>query len=813
MRLSLFRHAFDNAPVGVDWLWPDFVERMTPHELRPADDVECPRCSGSGCDTCKNTGAVSSKLACPMFSPAFYRPGDTRSNDNVEGLSCWVADLDHVSRQDVERFAEAVARNGWACLMLTTWRHDEDPERWRAVIPLSRDAHPDDWLDVWHAMNHATGGVADRNCTDPARAYFGAYAPEGTEPLHFVFDGVPADPDELPTPPTPPPSPIPATTKHTVSREALERFARMLKRKRNERQAEHGALLLKVTAGKAFAEDGNRDNTIFRLAQTLAERWPDAVPESIAEHFRTSLEAMQTGKDDPDVGLVAYKIARAQEQQQEQRQQAEQAANEARRRMIRDAFGDGREHGYTPEEIDAIPPARWIVQKGRAFYARVLDTYHGPYTQEEAQSALVRDLAPAHTAGIECYTMNRSGEVAPRNLGELVRSYGIVARDIAVDLSASRSYFDERSYTLVEAPCPLRPIEPVYHEEIDAWLDALAGDRAHLLKSWIAAVTMLQRPCTGLFLTGHKHTGKSLLPEGLSRLWTPLGYPTPLEDVLGTNFNDAQLRCPLVFADERLPTDHRGRVLYGELRHYIQARRRPLRRKFLPNSDMLGAVRVIVSANNEEILSTSENLSNHDIGAIVDRWLHVPCQIEAFQLLQELNTESWVDGDMIAAHALWLVENYQWQPNGRFLVHGEDKDLHSRLVSQTGVRSAVLQFCVGYLLHPEKVDNDPRGSYLIRTYQRRLCVNVQAMLACWSHYVTNEPCPTTGKLSRAIAALATEERPRLTVPDKGRPNYRVIDTEHLIAWSEDKDYATAEEIEEALAVDTEDHAKTLTRVI
>jgi hypothetical protein len=224
---------------------------------------------------------------------------------------------------------------------------------------------------------------------------------------------------------------------------------------------------------------------------------------------------------------------------------------------------------------------------------------------------------------------------------------------------------------------------------------------------------------------------------------------------------------------------------------------------------MIGAVRVVISANNEEILATTENLSNHDIGAIVDRYLHIVCRIEAYRYLQSVDSSAWVEKNLIAEHALWLRDHYAWQPNGRFLVHGDDNDLHSRLISSSGIRSAVLQFCVGYLLDPGPVDANARGQYWIRVFQGRLAVNTQAFVRCWSTYVTNEPCPTTGRLSSAIAALATEERLRLQTPGKGRPNYRVIDLEHLIAWAEANGFATREQITEALATDTEERSKHL----
>lgn len=786
--ISIFDGARDNSPKRVEYTWEAFVDALLPHEYRPPDG----------------------KLDCDAFSPACYPPGAKRGNAGVEALSLWVGDFDGVPEDVLDEVLEAVTRNGWAALVHTTWSNADKPVSARLVLPLSEPVPPEAWPDVWYVIDEALGGYSDPACKDPARLYFGAFAPD-TEAdraaaASDVLDGEPVDVRALQGGSNAPAcshDPLPPATPENVSKGTLERFAKVLRRKQDDRAQDNGEILRKVCAGEPFAQPGARDVTIYRLSLVLADRFVDADAESIASHFGPSLAVM--GEDCPTVLDVEYKIARAQEAIRAERAAQERAHLQLVAQRIRDAFGTDRDYPYTDDEIEALPPKpRWIVQKGRSFYALVAGEYHGPYVQDEALSALLRDLAPAETAGVDCYTFTQTGIRKPKDLGRLVRDYGFVADDVAASLAAQRSYFDEESRTLVEAPCPLRKIKPRYHAEIAAWLAALAGEKIDLLLAWIANVTRLEVPCTALFLTGHHHTGKTLLPEGLSRLWTALGYPTPLEDVLGTSFNEAQTRCPLVFADERLPTDFRGRVLNAELRHYIQARRRPLRRKFLNNADLIGAVRLVISANNEEILATNENLSNHDIGAIVDRYLHVPCQVKAFYFLENTDTSRWVDSNMIAEHALWLRDNFVWKPNGRFLVHGDDDALHSRLISTSGIRSAVLQFCVGYVIDPNRLDTMAIGRDWIRVHKGKLCVNPQALVRCWSAYVGNEKCPSTGRISSTISALSEGPRIRLTIPGIGRPNYRIIATKHLVAWAERNGYASRDEIEEALAVDTKD---------
>jgi hypothetical protein len=70
--------------------------------------------------------------------------------------------------------------------------------------------------------------------------------------------------------------------------------------------------------------------------------------------------------------------------------------------------------------------------------------------------------------------------------------------------------------------------------------------------------------------------------------------------------------------------------------------------------------------------------------------------------------------------------------------------------------------------------------------------------------VKNERCPSTGRISGAIAALSSPERIRLTIPNTNkRPNYRAIRIEHLKAWAVRNGFATPEDIDTALEKDTE----------
>lgn len=786
MRVSFFPDAFEEQPLSWEGSWEELAQQFREHNY-----------------------TRSVKEECPAFSPAIYPEYEpSRTKASVIELSAFVIDADNLDEAGALALAETVEELGLCAALYTTWSHAAvAPARYklRVVIPLSRPVAGAAWDDFWPRAASLFGGVCDPKCKGANAIYFAPYAPAGTEDKNFsmIFEGVPLDVDALcgTDAPSSLPLPLPEGTA-TLSRDAFERYAKTLARKKSdERRSELGEILLKVFRGEIFADVGERDDVLYKLSLTLAARFPDCTPESIGEMFRPSLALMQKFSSDcPTVEIAIYKIRRA---QGEQRQ--EQAVEEdLKRSRIREAFKNGRDTPYTAEEIKSFGPIiakRWVVQRGKAFYFFVAGEYVGPYTNDDMQSAAERELAPASSAGVQLYKVLKDGSIVPKGMQQLVSQYGTVAQKTVLDLRAQLSSYEEETRTIIEAPCPQRKIEPTFSDEIDQWLQLMAGDRYEDLKTWLAVVTYLKEPCVALFLTGPKGTGKSLLAHGTSRIWTKR-RPTPLEEVF-SDFNETLAQCPLCFADEQLPKDYRGLSKNAELRQHIQAITRPLKRKFQPNATIEGATRTIVAANNEDVLSTAENLSVFDIEAIIDRYFHVPTQLAAAEYLKDTDTSEWVSGDKIAAHVLWLVANHPWERKGRFLLRVEDESLHRSLVTRTGVRSAICQWLVGYLMSPGKFDTDARSHQLVRVDNQRLLVNAQGLLECWEHYVKNEKCPFTGHLSSDLIALCKNvPRVRLDNDEDKRVNYRVFNVDNLIAWAERNGFAEKEAILDALKKDT-----------
>lgn len=794
MKISVFENAWDDTPKPYETTWDSFTRELGPHEFHFLE-----------------------KKQTPAFSPAEYRPGASRKDDQVVQLWMFVADVDHVDQATALETLRRLHAHQLAGVAYTSWRHAEDPWRFRIVNPLTRPVQPSEWPRFWATMNAAYGGVCDTTCTNLSRFYFGPYAPAGTEQQNWyhVFEGDPIDVDAVLRTSLAAAIPIVQAPLQFVklSRDSLERYAKQLRRKSSEYHAAQGEALVNVCKGEPFADPGDRDNTIFRLARLVAERFPDADPASIATHFAPSLTLMaKLAPDCPSIDDVQSKVEKAQDEERAKRAEKAQEEESERAARIREAYKNGRSHPYTPEELESFGPnisKRWIIQRDRSYYLFFNGSYKGPYSETEVVNAAVRELAPASSAGVQLYMLNKGG-LAFKNVKTLVDEYGTVAESIIVDLHAQKTTYDEQERAIVEAACPLRPITPKFHADIDQWLRILCWNEPYYyenLKTWLAVVTRLDFICSALFLTGKRSVGKSLLALGIARLWTREG-PTSLESVFAS-FNDQLTSCPFTFADEHLPKDFRGYTKFEELRAHIQEVERTYKRKYLANSKLLGATRTMIAAHNKTILKTPQTLSDDETLAIIQRFFHIPTNPEAATYLSELRPTTfergWVSEDKIAEHVLWLRDNHPHESQGRFYVDVPDETLFRVLSTQSGAKGALCQWFVSYLLAPAQFHKSAYSNLYVRVKGGKLLANVRGPMTNWDVYIgKNEKCPPIGILSRALSELSTGERLKYDDRQGVRTNYRVIEIKNLLSWVEDNDFADPEALLAALRHDTDE---------
>lgn len=752
----------------------------------------------------------------PMFSPAEWAPGKTTGKAGVAGVHFGVIDLDDTPESDL-----IALLGGLECayLYLTSWSHGStDPvklyekankgKKWgglgdaekavwaaeaatrtrgRLVFPFTRPAAPSEWPVLWELLNQkVANGLGDANTKDAGRRYWFPGHPVDPKkpPARYLHEGPPIDIDALLGNQVaraawlPDDAVVGAQGGLEVTREQVRTIARRLNASPEGGRKAVAQALYALLRGDEYAEHGDRNTMTFRMVCEVIDRHPLADVEKLADLFAPSLMVMTTSTTREEIVAMI------------QRKQA--GARQLHAQRIEQAFGGGGERTtpYTGDEMDVMVDAlgtthtrlrqEWIIQKADTFYV-MCDAHYARYTGKDVPGGAVRDLAPAISQGVDLFVVTARGQRL-KTPTELVRDYGNVASGgIVVDMCAQRATYEAKTRTFTEAPCPLRVVEPVFNEAIDSWLRLLAGKNAERLMQWLACLPRLDEPCAALYLEGAPGTGKSLLACAAARLWT-IERPTELDEALAS-FNEALSKCPLVFGDETVPKDAKGQMRTAEIREFIQARQRPLKRKNLPNATLRGCVRVIIAANNKGLLQTHEHLTEHDIAALVERFflLHVGQEAAAYLAdVGALETKRWLEEDLITGHIMWLHENVEVPRTGRFLVSGISGDLTAELATSTGHRAQVCQWLVGFLLDPKKFSTRPNALGLMRVNGGRLLATSRAIHDGFDLYV-NERAPTLSQITKALAGLSKE----ITMREANGNNrkYRCVSLDLLTAWA------------------------------
>lgn len=745
MRLWIDRNAASKTGTLREVEWDALAEELSVH--RPLED----------------------KGGAPVWSPALFR-GPTHDARSIASMGeVVVLDMDHLGEADLEDLDRRIEASGVECVVYSTYSHAPDrvydngapnPDHClRVVVRLTEGYPPERHHDVRAWVDSLLGGHADPRAADPARVYYVPSCPP--DRMHLAFaarsPGRPLDPNDAPRRPKRESKPLPASLR-AVDELHVRRTATRWARSPKPDVAALGSALGNVLSGTPYADPGERDDVTWRLAGALATTYPDADPQRLAALFSRSLSLM--GADAPTVAAVAEKLSRAQRAQAEEALERSEGERREQALRILEARGGASSEPYTPEELDTLAAMhgytrdelrhRWVVQQDRTYYLLGPRGY-AVYSRDSVCTAALTALAPAVTAGVEVWSREPTGRRLLSST-ELVSSYGTVVESVQVSLTAARTRVVGR--TMIEAPCPLAEVEPREHPEVDRWLRAMTPHPETLI-AWLSHVARLEVPCAALVLVGRAGAGKSLLAGGLARLWGRAS-PTALESVV--TWNDALTRCPLLLADERLPRDTRGHADTAWLRDLIQARERPLTRKYQGTATIRGAVRLLVAANDLSVLANQEDLSAEDIQAVAERYVILPV-LDTTRELEGQDLDAW-RSLLIAEHVAHLGLRPA-APQGRFLVRGPDSlATHRDLATRSGLGAWVVQLLGSWLagtpavartVEEGAVERDPDGS-----------VRVTALFLerAWPTYLEGVRRPPARAIARALATLGKPTRLR-----------------------------------------------------
>jgi hypothetical protein len=779
MQIAVFQHVWDKEPKNAEMSWSEMCRTvLAAHKEAPA---------------------LFDKKQFPLFSPATFN--GPRKSANVRDVHLAVLDYDSIDAEVLHNWR--VENRDLAYVIYTTLSHPNEDGSWRLriVLPFSRPVPAKQWAGAWRGVLGLVPPGADTQCKDPGRMYTLPYARTDQPRAHFLNQGKPLDTEALLRNAPPP---VDTSSSRAVDATDLAEVAKKLKRSTKGRTAAAGRTLAKIANREPFSTAGGRHDAMLPASMEMERAFPHVTIDALTELWRPSLWAMAGPGFQPDMELDevrrALEGARSKRLEWQAERDAAQHAEDSGR--LRDAWrsvGVERDTRYTDAEVQAWAKnmgapmkRRWIITHGASVYTFLAGDYRGPYPVNGADAALLRDLAPAD--GLPDGVCLKNDKNEWRSKAELCRDYGTVVERVGASFLLQQSHLDQAGRVLTEALAPLRKIRPQQSKLVDDWLRALCGKHYDELADWLALLTDLSQPLAALYLEGPAGTGKSLMAAGLSRLWTETG-PTSAE-VATSGFNDVLARCPFVFADEYMPSAWGRRGGIGRMREFVATQTHNLNRKYLPAVNIRGFLRLMLAANNAELVISGELLTEEDREAIAERVLHIPAQAEGRAKLSEYGVEGIQKVYYeLAGHALWLRDQRPKARKCRFGVRGTSDVANQAMRLTHPINGAVSEWLVGFLLHPKEFDAAGRARQFARVDNGELLVNVNAFNSqqTWSLYVSHPAAvPSTYRLGRSLGEMANGRRKLGTV------QFRVIDPELLIAYAETSGMATRQEIKEAL---------------
>jgi hypothetical protein len=338
---------------------------------------------------CKRTSVTS-----PVFSPASIKPGGRRINKDVEAIHAAVFDLDDIPEDDLNVLLDDLADRGLAFVFSTTWSHGSKTKpgevRGRLALPLAEPIPAGEWGKAWGAIRRTVfkygNGYVDSACKNAGRFYFVPACPkpyadqawsrhEEGDPVRVEFTA--SDAPTLDSRITPDIRPR-NVAGLSLTKDHVRALASKLKKKNEDALA---ITLRQIADGKAFATEGNRDNTLWQVATTLADAFRDHSEEDVAGLLKPSLEAMaRQGPGAPTFEDALDKVTRAMAHLYET--EAEKAAEEDTQ-LAQDCMDAiGRPEPYGPEETPGRK--RWIIQHGASYYFWLDGSYAWPQKKDSA---------------------------------------------------------------------------------------------------------------------------------------------------------------------------------------------------------------------------------------------------------------------------------------------------------------------------------------------------------------------------------------------------------------------------------------------
>lgn len=585
-------------------------------------------------------------------------------------------------------------------------------------------------------------------------------------------------------------------------REPLERASRTgfaeLSRAVGKRQKEGARIVSRalkhVAAGEAFtSEPAEAKNVAHLLAKEIGQAYPKEKAERLLDLVRPSLNAQRAlssaypvPTDEEFISTVKF----TQNAIRKRMDEREAVRQDNEKRLIAQAFtyvGIDRVDPYSINEYrkweaSGFSNTQWVLQHGREFYFWIGGAYYGPVKETEAKNFYHVFLAPAKDRITLSYL--KEGVAKKRPFDEIVQEHGSMVRDVERSFCHNKTSYNEMTQRLIWGRLAMRPLEPLFDPDIDAWLHLLARDKYPLLEEWMVGMFHLDRASAALLISPPPRSGKNLLTYGLARLWNESG-PTALVDNEGKLFPAHHLeRCPLVFSDEKLPYLWQ-KEFSPRLRAATSELSRNAKQPYISDYTLTGAARYAFAGNSASATFAVKNFDTPaERQALMDRVLIITHDDTAAQqfLDSKPHHRLWVEQDLLARHVHWLAVNRPLSSSAlgkRFLGSDPSPVTMDAVVTETRAEKQhdVLEWIYTF------VSRKRFNTSAVVSKGGVIYVSGSLVAEYWSLHDPTGRGIKTREVTSAIAALAPD-RAKLGFPDGTEAWYRKLDVKKLAAWLE-----------------------------
>lgn len=288
------------------------------------------------------------------------------------------------------------------------------------------------------------------------------------------------------------------------------------------------------------------------------------------------------------------------------------------------------------------------------------------------------------------------------NVRTILRDYGGRVETIAYASGQRGCRYNSEHSVMHIGKHQLAQVKGQYHPEVAKWLDLIGGTDPEGLLDWLACVTYtVDQPLCALYIKGAPGIGKSLLGKGVASLWN--GPPADYNRTMSGEFNSGFIMNPVLFADEGVVVDrNNGAAASLKFRDVVSSTSHTIRELYKAPVSLLGAMRVLVCANDDNGLPFKESLGADGIEAIVQRVMYIEADPAAADYLRALGGregigDKWApptnEPGAIAEHLIWLRDNRKVvaREGSRFMVAGKPTHWHREFGARQGIKPNTLQ--------------------------------------------------------------------------------------------------------------------------